>query len=297
MKDRETTNDQIRQELVKQIGKLVKLHSIYILGEQIETTTHRVFIESGSGKGSTFSTATIYTLLLVTMKPIPERIGDLMDNIHGRMNGSFRVCLINHSLSNMKKRLDHGDPFLRDVLIHGICIHRKDDKLIPFSRIETGFHERIYLDIRNSWTNRMKRADYLLRTVDMLMLDEDADSRLIVMHQAMVQICLALLMVFWEYRPHHCSLSYLLHLCGHFTELPKTIFLRDTYGSHRLYYMLCNINHIILFKSLKEFSDNNAEKLLGRCKIFHGQANEIGQQRLRVLKEIHCGENGKDLCL
>src|SRR5690606_36373539 len=127
------------------------------------------------------------------------------------------------------------------------CMYKEDDALSRFSLYQLCFHRLLYKRIKEGWMNRMKRADYLLTVIYNIEDNEEPNSKLAVAHCAMEQICLALLNLFWEYKPQHYSLDYLLHLCSHFTQLPNNIFPRTTFGLQRQYSMLCNVQDIIRF--------------------------------------------------
>ena len=134
----------------------------------------------------------------------------------------------------------------------------------------------------------MERAEYMLSILNTIEPKEDSTSRLAIMHYALEQVCMALLYVFWEFKPQHYSLPYLLHLCSNFTQIPQTIFPKETYGLHRMYYMLCNAHHIMRFKVQNEFSDIDTDKAYNRCDRFYEEAKILGEKKLEHLKEIHC---------
>src|SRR5690606_17576542 len=113
-------------------------------------------------------------------------------------------------------------------------------------------------------------------------------SMMTIMHYALEQICLGLLYLFWKFEPQHYSLSYMLHLCSHFCRLPDTIFPKETYGLHRMRYMLCNVHHIMRFKAKNEFSYRDTVKAHNRCERFYGEAKKLGEAQLEYLKELHC---------
>lgn len=172
-------------------------------------------------------------------------------------------------------------------------MYKEDDDLLSYSRFALMHHIFIYDAIETIWKHRIKRAVYLFSIIDVIHNEEDAISKLAVLHEAMVQICLALLYVFWEFKPHHYTLSYLLHLCTAFTALPNTIFPQTTFGLQRQYYMLCNVSDIIRFKGTNgtnDFELKDVDKVLKRCEKFLKRANKLGENHLKHLKKVH-GKN------
>lgn len=227
-------------------------------------------------------------MLIITYKPLSKRLGDFIGDISNKMQHRCKVFAIMYTLPKVKKRLNFGDNFLSQAIFQTPCIYKYDNSLLKFSNYTLFFHQRVYNHIQETWKGRMNRAEYLLSILDYTEPKEDATSRMTIMHYALEQVCMALLYVFWEFKPHHYSLSYLLHLCNHFTQLPQTIFPKETYGLHRMYYMLCNAQHIMRFKAQDEFSDRDADKAYNHCERFYYQAKKLGEDQLEHLQELHC---------
>tara|TARA_R110002126_G_C10483579_1_gene502189 strand:- start:2825 stop:3535 length:711 start_codon:yes stop_codon:yes gene_type:complete len=228
-----------------------------------------------------------YTLLIITHKPISKSLGDFMDDLYNKMQQRCRVYIILYTLTKVKKRLDYGDDFLFKVIFHTTCLYKIDDSLSKFSNYGLHFHPRVYKSIQETWRGRMARAEYLLTILNTIEPQEDSTSRLAIMHYALEQVCMALLFVFWQFKPHHYSLPYLLHLCSHFTQIPHTLFPKETYGLHRIHYMLCNAHHIMRFKVQNEFSYMDTNKAYKRCELFFNEAKNLGERQMELLKEVH----------
>ncbi|WP_229669565.1 hypothetical protein, partial [Yeosuana aromativorans] len=153
------------------------------------------------------------------------------------------------------------------------------------------YHVSLYKEIETVWRHRMERAVYLFSVIDVIHENEEPLSKLSVLQNAMEQICLGLLYVFWEFKPHHYTLSYLLHLCGTFTSLPNKMFPQATFGLQRQYYMLCNASGIMRFKGrngTNGFRSRDVGKVLKRCERFLIEADRLGEKQLGRLKEAHC---------
>tara|TARA_R110002096_G_scaffold327768_3_gene521909 strand:- start:1831 stop:2709 length:879 start_codon:yes stop_codon:yes gene_type:complete len=275
----------LQKELLTLLNKLLPLHSVYVISAYKEKQQQNVFLLPQSVTSQKMVT---YTLLIITHKPISRRLGDFMDDVYNKMQQRCKIYAIMYTLSKVKKRLNYGDNFLSQAIFNTSCIYKADDSLSKFSNYGLHFHPRVYKDIQKTWKGRMERAEYLLTILNSIEPEEDSTSRLAIMHYALEQVCMALLYIYWEFKPHHYSLPYLLHLCSHFTQIPQTIFPKETYGLHRMYYMLCNAQHIMRFKVQNEFSNIDTDKAYRRCEWFFDEANKLGKEQLEQLKELHC---------
>lgn len=279
-----TTKLPLQKELLELLKNSVLLHSVYVLSIFKEKKKQNVYL---SPQGTTSKKEIIYTLLIITHKPISKSQGNFMDDLYNKMQQRCKVFAIMYTLSKVKKRLNYGDDFLSKVIFNTSCIYKEDDSLSKFSNYGLHFHPYIYKRIQETWKGRMERAEYLLTILNTIEPKEDSTSRLAIMHYALEQVCMALLYVFWEFKPQHYSLPYLLHLCSHFSQLPQTIFPKETYGLHRIHYMLCNAHHIMRFKVQNEFSNLDTDKAYNRCERFYDEAKAIGETHLEHLKKLH----------
>ncbi|WP_142783751.1 hypothetical protein [Changchengzhania lutea] len=290
MKATLTTKSPLQKELLELLKKLLPLHSVYVLSVFKERKKQNIYL---SPQGKTFKKEITYTILIITHKPISKGLGDFMDDMYNKMQKRCKVFAIIYTLSNVKKRLNHGDDFLSKIIFDTHCIYKADGSLSKFKDYGLHYHPHVYKGIQEVWKGRMKRAEYLLSILNSIEPDEDSTSRLAIMHYALEQVCMALLYVFWEFKPQHYSLSYLLHLCSHFTQLPQIIFPKETYGLHRIYYMLCNAHHIMRFKVKNEFSNIDTDKAYSRCEWFFDEAKKLGEAQLEHLKELHCKQSNQ----
>ncbi|WP_111308666.1 hypothetical protein [Confluentibacter sediminis] len=275
----------LEKEVIGLLKDLLPLHSIYVISVNTEKRKQDVYLPPSN---ATTQKVVTYTLLIICHKFPSKGLAGFMDDICNKMQQRCKVYAIMYTLSKVKKRLDYGDNFLNQIINKTPCLYKENKVLIEFKNCRNFTHESVYLEIEEIWRNRMNRAEYLLSILDSIEHKEDTISRLSTMHYALEQICLGLLYVFWEFKPQHYSLPYMLHLCNHFTQLPQTIFPNETYGLHRIKYMLCNAHHIIRFKAQNEFSDRDADKAYNRCELFYEEAKSLGDKRMEYLKELHC---------
>ena len=285
-----TKNTHLKMELIKLLKTLIPLHSVYIIGINKDKRKENNYLLPLNRSTKKFVT---FTLLIISIKPISKGQGDFMDDLYNKMQQRCKVYTIMYALSKVKKRLNYGDNFLSRVIFQAPCIYKADDCLSKFSNYALLFHQNVYDRIQETWKNRMDRSEYLLSIIDNIEPKEDSISKLSILHHALEQVSMALLYVFWEFKPQHYSLSYLLHLCSNFSQLPQTIFPKETYGLHRIYYMLCNAHHIMRFKAQNEFSDMDTDKAYNRCEWFYDEAKKLGETQLEHLKELHCNPSNQ----
>ena len=284
-----TTATSIQQSFPNDLLHLIKEnfspHSIYVISVNRKIHRKEQYLKPIC---KTIDHPVIYTLLVICKRFPNKKLGDLMDDLYNKTQKRFKVHAIVYSLSNARKCLDFWDNFLSKVIFSTCCIYKTDDTLDRFKNYPLLVHPNVYSDIHQVWQARMDRAEFLLSTVRDILPKEDPCAMLATMHFALEQICMGLLYVFWEFKPQHYALPYLLHLCSHFTELPDLIFSKDTYGSHRMHYMLCNAHHILRFKTKAEFSVRDSNKAFSRCDRFLDEAQQLGGVELERLKALHC---------
>lgn len=284
MKTKPALKPTYKKELVNLLKSILPLHSVYVIRcckERKKQVDYLNFRDSNPQRSET------YTLLILVHGTVTKKPMDLMEEVHHKTGKRSKVVAICHSLSKAIEKLSEGDHFLYQVLEHSPCLYKENDVLLRYQKFKPFINSLVYGQIQETWNVRMNRVSYMLYMVGHIELEDNAIARLSTMHHALVQLCLALLQVFWQFVPKHCSLPYLLHLCGHFTDLPQRIFPTETYGLHRVHYMLCNAPDIMRFKSSEEFSEMDADKALRKCQRFYQGAREQGEKQLLVLKQLH----------
>ena len=188
----------LQEELLVLLKKLLPLHSVYLISSYNEKMQQNVYLSPQIVNSRKMVT---YTLLIITHKPISKSLGDFMDDLYNKMQQRCRVYIILYTLTKVKKRLDYGDDFLFKVIFHTTCLYKIDDSLSKFSNYGLHFHPRVYKSIQETWRGRMARAEYLLTILNTIEPQEDSTSRLAIMHYALEQVCMALLFVFWQFKP------------------------------------------------------------------------------------------------
>ncbi len=280
-----STQFPLQEDLLELLKTMLSLHSVYVIGNIKEKKKQNVNLFPQSINSEALIT---YTLLIICYKPISKHLGSFMDDLYNKMQKQCKVYPIVYTLSDIKLKLDSGHNFLNRIINQTPCMYQYDDALFKFHRLQLSYHKRIYDRIDTEWSLRMKRAGYLISLVDIIDAEDDPTANLGILHFALEQICTALLYLFWEFKPYYYSLSYLLHLCSHFTQLPQAFFPQKAFGSQRLFYILCNAHHQMRFKSKNQLSKGDSDKAIGLCQGFYYEVQGLGEKKLEQLKKIHC---------
>lgn len=282
-KTKNPTHFPFQKELLDLIKKVLPLHSVYVISIYKETKKQDIFLSPPCTNPKKFIT---YTLLIISHKPISINLREFMDDLYNNMQQQCKVYPIIYTLSDVLAKLDYGNAFLNRIVTQTTCLYKENDALSKFSGFRVCFHKSIYGGIQTQWNSRMERANYLLSIVATNDIEEEPTSKLAIMHDALEQICAALLYIFWEFKPHYYSLPYLLHLCSHFTQLPQTVFPQKAFKSQRMFYILCNAHHQMR-ESQNELSVKDADKAHKLSERFYRKANNLGIKQLEHLKELH----------
>lgn len=211
-----------------------------------------------------------------------------MTQLCRKMPKQFKAYAIFYSLADIISKLDYGNNFLNNVITKAPCIFKDDDELLRYKRPHPLYYKKLYNNIEDEWNCRMTRASYFLSVVDVYDLEEDLAVKMGFLNFALEHTCVALLYVFWEFKPTYYKLDYLMYMCGHFTNLPKEIFHRKTYKSHRLYNTLCNAYHLMRYSSNNKVSYEILDTAYKLCERFFQEAEVIGEKHLEKLKKLHC---------
>lgn len=273
-----------QKELIEILKLKFSLHAVYLLSTFTEKEKQLICLPPKGKQTKTFQT---FTLFIVTYKPVSGNLGVIMDDLYNKMQQKCRIQIITLTTSETVKQLNYGSNFLLNVFNNTNCIYKEDDRLEKYFNFGFCRHPKIYKEIKRVWKHRMKRAESWLESAsaDRSIKDQFIDFGMY--HYSLEQICVALIYIHWEYAPSYYNLSYLMHLCRHFTDLPKQYFLKNSHQSKKTFYMLNNGQHDMRFKAFPEYSKKDSEKAYQLCEQFFNEAKVIGKQRLKAIKPLH----------
>lgn len=280
-------NDRLLQEIINYLRLHHGLCAAYLLNKSSTTTQHHYHYPPG--KEHHHRTFT-YTLVIITQSSgrtsgprgcsSNNNIGDknpaeLLDILYNHTQKQAKVYVIPFTYKAVSNQLEMGDNFLSNTLLHTRCVYADTsvmEELFITSPID---HPKIWEEVRQEWQVRLDRDSYLHDIVGVIVTHEGPVAYFGVLHNVLQQTCLGLLAVFWEHKPAYMGLSYLMHLCSLFTELPQTVFPTNSYVGHRLLHHLQHAPHYLRYKTRSKLSHNDADKAWRKCGDFLEKAEEL----------------------
>ena len=286
-------NDRLLQEIINYLRLHYGLCAAYLLNKSTVTTQHHYHYPPGKEyRQRTF----IYTLVIITQ---PSRrtsgprgyssnstIGDLnptqlTDILYNHTQKQAKVYVIPFTYKALSNQLQMGNNFLSNTLLYTHCIYTDTSVMEGLYITSPIDHPKVWGEVRQEWNVRLERAAYLHDIVGVIVTHEDPVAYFGVLHNVLQQTCLGLLAVFWEYKPAYMGLSYLMHLCSLFTELPQTVFPTNSYTGHRLLHHLQHAPHYLRYKTRSKLSHNDADKAWRKCSAFLEKAEVLVEQYLK----------------
>ncbi|MBW2963053.1 hypothetical protein [Mesonia aestuariivivens] len=267
-------------KLIEVIRSILEVHSIYLIGGQrFQTASVYTFDMNNS---TSEKTKYCLSLIIVSHQHIAV-LKEVMNELFTKMDEEVKVYLIPYTLNDLNYRLTSGDNFLSRIL-------NTENKLYGVHDLQvTSYcsHPKMYAEIEKQWKARINRAFYFEEKVNICDTVYDETAKILILAEALRQACLALLYVFWEYKPVYYKLDYLLNLCIHFCDCPKIIFPKTSFRSHRVYHYFCHAEYLINFKSedLISLGDSNYAHQI--CCLFLTEVNKEGIKKLKELKNMH----------
>lgn len=273
------TEDGLLVKVIELIKTKISLDSVFLISRQQEQKTLEVYLETSNPTSKSVIT---YTLFLVTNKSVSINPLKLMDYIYQK-TGFCKVYAIYYKLSKVK--VNYGNNFLDRTFSKAQIVFNGKLNHIDAKHSDY-YHPKKVKKIRKIWKNHYNRASYLMALTFDYVEYEDNAVRVSIFHVALEQICIGLLRVFWDYKPHFFSISYLLHLCSHFTSIPATVFPRNSFSAHRLYNIICSGQNALRYQDKICLTYDDTQKAYNLVNHFLELSNKEASMRLIHLKEL-----------
>ncbi len=281
------TKDPMLRKVIAYLRMHHHLDTAFLVSKQTQSTENQIHFPPTN---TTLTRQFTYTLFILTGEakstsnvPNPAQ---LMDEIYNHSQKKARVYLITYTAREVAHKLDCGNNFLLSMLDFARCVYSVDDSWLHLKRYGVTRHPQITADIKRHWNTRFARAKYLHSITGTMDVTENPAANFEVLQNVLKQTCLGLLYVFWEYKPSYTSLSYLLHLCSHFFDLPAKLFHTNTFQSHFLFHELCRADQNMKYKTKTPLSLKQTDKAWKKCDIFLRKAGGLAEQRLQELEEL-----------
>lgn len=274
------------QKVVDFLREHYQIHAILLINKQQESYNNtKLFGTKTDPEHFSFSA----TVFLIVHQAIPINPSQLTDLVYNHMNKQMKIYFTWSILSKVREQADYGNNFLYRVLQTNNIIFKEDDRLIKDFDREPYYYIQMWEKLQKRWQDRFDRALYLQELTHALDNEHDYIANMALFENALVQACIGLLAVFWEYKPSYTSLDYLMHLCSDFTDLPMDIFWNSSYKSARNYNLITQSKNHLRHDCPYKISEKDNDQVYKLCDRFITAAEKEVNKHLDYLK-VQCFE-------
>lgn len=273
--------EQALQEAINYLRETYRVHSAYLLYSAQDSRVQSAHCFTSTETQVHQSTAVV---LLVTYTSVGVSPSQLTDRVYNQIGQRIRICFILETVKRAHNALDFGSNFLQKALGKGNLLYAKDDQLCKFLKQGYLYHPQQVEKLQKYWDLRSNRAYYLIESTRILDTREDALVQLHMYEEALIQTCLGLIRLFWEYSPAYTSLNYLLDLCRSFTAFPSALLETTSFKARRRLHLLTHAQQHLLYGSTYTITNADANVAYHLCKRFMQQAEALAAERLQFLK-------------
>ena len=273
--------EQALQEAINYLRETYRVHSAYLLYSAQDSRVQSAHCFSANETQVHQSTAVV---LLVTYTSVGASPSQLTDRVYNQTGQRIRICFILETLKRAHKALDFGSNFLQKALGEGNLLYAEGDQLCKFLKQGYLYHPQQVEKLKKYWDIRKNRAYYLIESTRILDTREDALVQLQMYEEALIQTCLGLIRLFWEYSPAYTSLNYLLDLCRSFTAFPSALLETTSFKARRRLHLLSHAQQHLRYGSTYTVTDADANEAYHLCVRFMQQAEALAAERLQFLK-------------
>ncbi|MUP45650.1 hypothetical protein E0K83_07820 [Gramella sp. BOM4] len=276
------SNSKSLSAVVNAIRKLVKVHSIYVIGHQVYKTKTCCSLHINMQRRKTTH---VYTLLVISYDLV-EDPHKFMNEVYNKTQRSSRIYSIHYTYNEVSFRLTEGNNFLSLVLSKAVITYQQNQNLyhLPHSIL---YHPTVYNKVKKAWDLRYKRAGYFFEKTTICEDITDDSSRYLLFQEVVRQTCLGLLYLFWEFQPNFFAIPFLLNLCSQFTDLPIIIYPKDSFRSKEAYHKLCHARYLMNNQPSTFQTDEYTGHIEKVVSHFLQKAEVLAEQQLVELERKH----------
>lgn len=268
------------KQLLKVITSVLSVHSIYSIGVRSHQLEN-FYSFNGLEKNDVEEHWEV-TLLIVSNAYVKDPKA-FMENIFTKMNKKVRLYSIHYTYNEISTRLNVGDNFLSRLLLPENRILQEHPLVI------TGYikHPVMYKRIKSGWEFRISKAEYFISKLNVSDDISCEPAKFLLVHQAISQVCAALLWIYWEYKPSHVDLNYMVRLCQNFSRSTKIVLPKESFRSKRIYNAICHAQYNLNYKSVNDISIEDGFHARKLASLFLKGAQQEGEKRLAQLEKLH----------
>lgn len=269
------------QQAMSCLRETYRVHSAYVLysAQDSRLQPANCFMPTEEQVHQSFA-----VVLLITHKAVGMSPAQLTDRVYNQTGQRIRICFVLETLKRAHKALDFGSNFLQRVIGEGKLLYEEDGQLRKFLKTGCFYHPDKFRKLKKYWEIRINRAQYLVEITRILDIHEDELVQLHLYEEALIQTCLGLIRLFWEYSPAYTSLPYLLNLCRSFTSFPQELLETTSFKARRRLYLLTHAQQHLRYGTFCKVTYDDCTDSYHRCERFLEQAEALAEEHLQVLK-------------
>jgi hypothetical protein len=226
-----------------------------------------------------------FYLLVLNLEHIENAIELLQTQIAEKYGEKYKVTILNHSASYLRKKSQNKKYFLDIIIANGLLIYNNPLYLVYSNTFEV---ERDIVFSKKYFENRMLLAQQFLSLAQNCFIEDSSFIKNILHHKAVEQIAGGLIYLFLGYHSGKFSMNYLFSLLKYIQEIELPFDFTDEKETAIHQLMLVN-SEMSKPKDIQSVTIEDGNILEEKCITFFMLAKEIAE------KEFERLENRSDL--
>ncbi|WP_409417318.1 hypothetical protein [Flavobacterium sp. PS2] len=271
----------IMDEAFSQISAVIveslKTRSIYCFGY---TTNHKQELIDKNKNYSNELPDYHFYLLVLNLEHIENAIELLQTQITEKFGNKYKVTILNHSASYLRKKSQNKKYFLDTIIANGLLIYNNPLYLVYSNVFEV---ERDTDFSKKYFENRMLLAQQFLSLAQNCFIEDSTFIKNILHHKAVEQIAGGLIYLFLGYHSGKFSMNYLFSLLNYIEEIEFPFDFTDEKETAIHQLMIAN-SEMSGSKDVQSITIEDGNILEEKCIKFFMMAKEIAEKEFERLE-------------
>lgn len=224
-----------------------------------------------------------YFLLLVT-----ENLARIEHDIQHYANTIFTagtVTILAHGKQTISEALRDNNRFFNTVCSSAPIVYSRDG-ILEREIVPSFIPTQAGVKALKHFNHRMEMADGFLAGANECLIENQVNVCVFMLHQAVEQVCIALIKVHLAYRTDVHNLHRLLRLCNVFSDVPsKMLFQSGIKNDVRLFDLLVESYSAARYKDNFIVEESDAHALFNKVMAFVPVAKEMCKQKIAMLDQ------------
>ncbi|KFF15411.1 BTB/POZ domain-containing protein [Flavobacterium hydatis] len=221
-----------------------------------------------------------FYLLVLNLEHIENVIELLQTQIEEKIGDKYKVTILNHSASYLRKKSHNKKYFLDIVIANGLLIYNNPLYLVYSNSFEV---ERNLDFSKKYFENRMLLAQQFLSLAQNCFVEDSSFIKNILHHKAVEQIAGGLIYLFLGYHSGKFSMNYLFSLLNYIQEIELPFDFTDEKETAIHQLMLVN-SEMIKPENVQSLTIEGGNILEEKCVTFFMLAKEIAEKEFERLE-------------